>query len=135
MENLKNTEFGQDANLRAKKKLRNRTDVLDKAQLSPNDKAKIKALLDVHNAIQFMSLEESEDNEEGASDPPPRYIRPLCSERSKLRNINAVLDAFSEAHMSKRQKKRTARKITREVDKYLSDRPIPNNCPSWAVCQ
>ena len=109
--------------------------MLDKAQLSPNDKAKIKALLDVHNAIQFMSLEESEDNEEGASDPPPRYIRPLCSERSKLRNINAVLDAFSEAHMSKRQKKRTARKITREVDKYLSDRPVPNNCPSWAVCQ
>ena len=79
--------------------------MLDKAQLSPNDKAKIKALLDVHNAIQFMSLEESEDNEEGASDPPPRYIRPLCSERSKLRNINAVLDAFCEAHMSKRQKK------------------------------
>ena len=108
--------------------------MLDKVQLYPNDKAKIKALLDVHNAIQFMSLE-SEDNEEGASDPPPRYIRPLCSERSKLRNINAVLDAFSEAHMSKRQKKRTARKITREVDKHLSDRPVPNNCPSWAVCQ
>ena len=39
--------------------------MLDKAQLSPNDKAKIKALLDVHNAIQFMFLEESEDNEEG----------------------------------------------------------------------
>ena len=79
--------------------------MLDKAQLSPSDKAKIKALLDVHNAIQFMSLEESEDNEEGASDPPPRYIRPLCSERSKLRNINAVLDAFCEACMSKRQRK------------------------------
>ena len=79
--------------------------MLDKAQLSPVDKAKIKALLDPHNAIQFMSLEESEDNEEGASDPPPRYIRPLCSERSKLRNINAVLEAFCEARMSKRQRK------------------------------
>ena len=32
-------------------KLTNRTDVLDKAQLSPEDKAKIKALLDLHNAI------------------------------------------------------------------------------------
>ena len=52
-----------------------------------------------------MSLEESEDNEEGGSDPPPRYIRPLYSERSKLRNINAVLDAFFEAGMLKRQKK------------------------------
>ena len=80
----------------------NRTDVLDKAQLSPDDKAKIKALLDLHNAIQFMSLEESEDNEERANDPPPRYIRPLCSERSKLRNINA---SFCEACMSKRQRK------------------------------
>ena len=80
--------------------------MLDKAQISPDDIAKIKALLDLHNAIQlFMSLEESENNEEGASEPPPRYIRPLCSERSKLRNINAVLDAFCEAHMSKRQRK------------------------------
>ena len=79
--------------------------MLDKAQLSPDDKAKIKALLDLHNAIQCMSLEESEDSEERASDPPPRYIRPLCSERSKLRNINAVLDAFCEAYMSKRQRK------------------------------
>ena len=79
--------------------------MLDKAQLSPDDKAKIKALLDLHNAIQFMSLEESEDSEERASDPPPRYIRPLCSEWSTLRNINAVLDAFCEAYMSKRQRK------------------------------
>ena len=108
--------------------------MLDKVQLYPNDKAKIKALLDVHNAIQFMSLE-SEDNEEGASDPPPRYIRPLCSERSKLRNINAVLDAFCEANACQRGKERAAGKITREVDKYLSDRPVPNNCTSWAVCQ
>ena len=76
----------------------------DKAQLSPD--AKIKALLGLHNAIQFMSLDESEDNKEGASDPPLRYIRPLCSERSKLRNINpANLDAFCEARMSKGQKK------------------------------
>ena len=79
--------------------------MLDKAQLSPDDKAKIKALLNLHNAIEFMSLEESEDNEEGARDPPPRYIRPLCSERSKLKNIIAFLDAFCEARMSKRLKK------------------------------
>ena len=79
--------------------------MLDKTQLSMDDKVKIMALLNLHNAIQFISLEESEDNEEWASDPPPRYIRPLCSERSKLRNISAVLDGFGEARMSKRQKK------------------------------
>ncbi|CAH3187019.1 unnamed protein product [Porites lobata] len=103
MENLKNTEFlwtRCQLTVRAKKKLTNRTDVLDKAHLSPDDKAKTKDLLDLHNAIQ-----ESEDNEEGGSDPPPRYIRPLRSERSKLRNINAVLGAFCEARMSKRQRK------------------------------
>ena len=83
----------------------NGTDMLDKAQLSLDDKAKIKALLDLHNAIQFMSLEESEDNEERASDPQPRNIRPLYSKRSKLRNISAVLDAFCEACISKRQRK------------------------------
>ena len=74
--------------------------MLDKAHLSPDDKAKSKALLDLHNANQ-----EIEDNEERGSDPPLRYIRPLCSERSKLRNINALLDAFCEARMSKRQRK------------------------------
>ena len=42
--------------------------MLDKAQLSLDDKAKIKALLNLHIAIEFMSLEESEDNEEEASD-------------------------------------------------------------------
>ena len=45
--------------------------MLDKAQLSPDEKAKIKALLDLHNAIQFMYLGESEDNEERANDPHP----------------------------------------------------------------
>ena len=108
--------------------------MLDKAQLSPDDKAKIKALLDLHNAIQFMSLEESEDNEERASDPPPRYIRPLCSERSKLRTSMLFLMPFVRL-ACQRGKERTARKITREVDKYLSDRPVPNNSPSWAGCQ
>ena len=38
--------------------------MLDKAHLSLDDKAKTKALLDLHKAIQ-----ESEDNEEGGSDP------------------------------------------------------------------
>ena len=53
--------------------------MLDKAQLSPDDKAKIKALLNLHNAIEFMSLEETEDNEEGASDPPPTEKHQCCS--------------------------------------------------------
>ena len=73
-----------------------------KAQLSLDDKTKIKALLHLHNVIEFMYSEESQDNEEGASGPSSRLIKPLRSKRS---NINAVLDTFYEAHMSKRQKK------------------------------
>ena len=79
--------------------------MLYKAQLPLDDKTKIKALLHLHNVIEFMYSEESQDNEEGASGPSSRLIKPLRSKRSKLRNINAVLDTFYEAHMSKRQKK------------------------------
>ena len=83
----------------------NGPDVLYKAQLSLDDKTKIRALLHIHNVIEFMYSEESEDNEEGARGPSSRHIKPLRSKRSKLRDINAVLDTFYEARMSKRQKK------------------------------
>ena len=80
--------------------------MLDKAQISLSffdDKAKINALLNVHNAVELMSSEEREDNEEGASVPPPRHIKPVRWERSKLRNSKAVLDPFYKARASKRQ--------------------------------
>ena len=84
--------------------------MLYRAQLSLDDKTKIKALLHIHNVIEFMYSKESEDNEEGASGPSSRYIKPLRSKKSKLRDINAVLDTFYEACMSKRQKKKHSRK-------------------------
>ena len=89
---------------------------------------KIKALLDLPNAMEFMSSEESDNNEDGSRGPPPRHIKPLRWERSRLKKIKAVLDASYETRMTKRQK-RTAAKITREADKNLSDRPVPKNCP------
>ena len=52
--------------------------MLDKAQLSPDGKAKIKALLDLHNAIQFMSLEESEDSEERAKPNERKALNATC---------------------------------------------------------
>ena len=51
-------------------KLTYRTEVLDEAQLSPDDKPKMKALLNLHDAVEFMSSEESEHNEEGTSGLP-----------------------------------------------------------------
>ena len=112
-------------------KLTYRTEVLEKAHLSADDKTKIKALLDLPNAVEFMSSEESDNNEDGSRGPPPRHIKPLRWERSRLKKIKALLDASYEARMTKRQK-RTASKITREADQNLSDRPVQKDCPSWA---
>lgn len=86
-------------------KLRYRTKVLEKAHLSADDKTKRKALLDLSNAVEFMSSEESDNNEDGSRGPPPRHIKPLRWERSRLKNIKAVLDASYEARMTKRQKR------------------------------
>ena len=97
-------------------KLTYRKEVIDKAEVSMDDKAKMKALLNLHNAVEFISSEESEDNEKGTGGPPPRFIKPLRWEGSKLRNNTAVLDASYEAHKSKRQK-RTAAKISERLIK------------------
>ena len=107
--------------------------MVEKANLSPNNMSKIKSLLEQENAVQFMSSEESDQAEEGAtlSGPPPRHIKTLRWERTKLKNITATLDATYQARMSKRQK-RTASKVLRVADRNLSDRPMPTNCPPWA---
>ncbi|XP_073252123.1 uncharacterized protein [Porites lutea] len=101
---LKEHGFLVRRRLRAKRKLTYRTEVLGKAHLSADDKTKIKALLDLPNAVKFMSSEESDNNEDGRRGPPPRHIKPLRWERSRLKKIKAVLDASYEAHMTKRQK-------------------------------
>lgn len=106
--------------------------MIEKATLSQEDKKKINELLNQENAVEFMSSEESEqDEEESRTGPPKRHIKPLQWERSKLRNIKALLDATYQARMSSRQK-RTAAKLLRVAGQHLSTRPLPNNCPSSA---
>lgn len=103
---------------------------MHKANLPPQDMEKIKAVLSLDNANEFMSSEESE-GEGTETGPAQRHIKPLRWERSKLRNIKAVLDATYQAQMNRRQK-RTAAKVVRFAGQNLSNRPIPKNCPSWA---
>lgn len=103
---------------------------MHKADLPPQDMEKMKALLSQENAIEFMSSEESE-GEGIETGPAQRHIKPLRWERSKLRNLKAVLDATYQAQMNRRQK-RTAAKVVRLVGQNLSNRPIPKKCPSWA---
>lgn len=103
---------------------------MHKANLPPQDMEKIKAVLSLDNANEFMSSEESE-GEGTETGPAQRHIKPLRWERSKLRNIKAVLDATYQAQMNRRQK-RTAAKVVRLAGQNLSNRPIPKNCPSWA---
>ena len=84
--------------------------------------------------MEFMSSEESEeDEEETRTGPPKRHIKPLQWERSKLRTIKALLDAtyMYQARMSSREQ-RTAAKVLRVAGQNLYTRPLPNNCPSWA---
>ena len=106
--------------------------MVEKSTLSPQDKEKISALLQLENALEFMSSEESEEveAEETSNGPPGRHIKPLRRERTKLRNIKVVLDATYQARMSKRQK-RTAAKRSRIADQNMSDKPLPKNCESF----
>ena len=63
--------------------------MVEKATLSQEDKKKITDLLNQENAMEFLSSEESEEDEvETRTDPPKRHVKPLQWERSKLRTIN-----------------------------------------------
>ena len=63
--------------------------MIEKATLSQEDKKKITDLLNQENAVEFMSSEErEEDEEETRTGPPKRHVKPLQWERSKLRTIN-----------------------------------------------
>lgn len=79
--------------------------MVEKATLSPEDKKKITELLNLENAVDFMSSEESEEEEEETrTGPPKRHVKPLKWERSKLKTIKALLDAHYQARMSSRKK-------------------------------
>ena len=106
--------------------------MVEKANLSGKDKERIKTLLDLDNAIEFMSSEESDEGQrEETAGPPRRHVKPLEWERLKLKNIKAALDSTYKARMTKRQK-RTAAKVSRVSGQHVSNRPLPHNCPSWA---
>ena len=63
--------------------------MVEKATLLQEDKKKITDLLNQENAVEFMSSEErEEDEEETRTGPPKRHVKPLQWERSKLRTIN-----------------------------------------------
>ena len=100
--------------------------MVEKANLTGKDKEKIKALLDLDNVIEFMSLEESDEGQrEETAGPPPRHVKPLEWERLKLKNIKAVVDSTYKARMTKRQK-RTAAKESR-FSGHVSNRSLPHN--------
>ena len=76
--------------------------MVEKANLTTNDKERMKAILALENAIEFMSSEESDGGDrEQTTRPPPRHVKPLQWERTKLKSIKAVLDATYQARMKK----------------------------------
>ena len=103
---------------------------MEKAALSTQDKDRARDFLKLNNAVEFMSSEESDEDRGQTSGPSARDVKPLRWERSKLRNIKAVLDATYKARMSNRQQ-RTAAKVTRVASQNMSSRPLPQTYPFW----
>ena len=83
----------------------------------------------------LLSLSSEESDEDGGqtSGPSARDVKPLQWERSKLRNIKAVLDATYKARMSKRQQ-RMAAKVTRVAGQCVKQTSA-TNLPflGWAI--
>ena len=60
--------------------------MVEKANLCGKDKERISTLLDLDNAIEFMSSEESDKGQrKETAGPPPRNVKPLEWERLKLK--------------------------------------------------
>ena len=99
--------------------------------MSDNDKEKAREIFCSPNAIDFMSSEES-DNDDPASSrgPKPRKVRKLVWEKSKLKNLKAKLDEAYLEGLSEKQRRASAR-LTRTEEPSV--RPCPTNGPRWAI--
>jgi len=97
--------------------------------LSDNDKDKAGEIFCSPNAIDFMSSEES-DNDDPApsSGPKPRKVRKLVWEKSKLKNLRAKLDEAYLEGLSERQRRTTAH-LSRTEEPSVR----PCNGPRWAI--
>ncbi|KAL9983764.1 hypothetical protein ACROYT_G005987 [Oculina patagonica] len=118
-------------NNRLKRKLSRRLSSLDKAVLSDKDKKKAREILSSPNAVDFMSSEESDNDEPAATNgPKPRKVRKLVWEKSKLTNLKERLDKAHLEGLSERQR-RTSAQVKRTEE--ASARPCPTNGPGWAI--
>ena len=99
--------------------------------MSDNDKEKAREIFSSPNAIDFMSSEES-DNDDPApsSGPTPRKVRKLMWEKSKLRNLKAKLEEAYLEGLSEKQR-RTSARLSRTEEPSV--RPCPTNGPRWAI--
>ena len=112
-------------------KLEKRRQALKTVFFSEGDKRRAEEILHSPNAVEFMSLEESDqESEYNGRGPRPRKTRKLKWERSKLRNIKKTLDEHHKENLSKQQQ-RTSAVVQRSDD--VSGRPAPKNSPGWAV--
>ncbi|KAJ7394700.1 hypothetical protein OS493_000526 [Desmophyllum pertusum] len=112
------------------KKLSRRISSLEKTPLSDKDKEKAQEILCSPNAVEYMSSEESDNDDDSTQGPKARKIRKLAWEKSKLRNIKSRIDEAYLEGLSERQR-RTSARVSRTEEP--SARPCPTNGPSWAV--
>ena len=101
--------------------------------MSDNDKEKAREIFCSPNAIDFMSSEESDNDDPAPSrGPKPRKVRKLEWEKSKLKNLKAKLDEAYLEGLSERQR-RTSARLSRTDREEPSERPCPTNGPRWAI--
>ena len=110
--------------------LHHRQEMVEKANLTSNDKERMKAILALDNAIEFMSSEESDEGDrEQTTGPPPRHVlKALAVGKNKAESIKADFDATYQTRMTKRQN-RTKAKLSRVAGQNVSNRPVPKNLP------
>lgn len=99
--------------------------------MSDNDKEKAREIFCSPNAIDFMSSEESNNDDPASSrGPKPRKVRKLVW-AGKLKNLKAKLDEAYLEGLGEKQRRASAR-LTRTEEPSV--RPCPTNGPRWAIC-
>lgn len=110
-------------------KLENRRKAIDGTPLRPSDVEKAKEILCSPHALDFMSSEESDQENQGPGPKPRKRLR-LSWERKKLSNLKEALDRQHQSSMSAKQKRTSG--LVRQAEEF-SNRMPPEGSPSWAV--
>ena len=111
-------------------KLQRRIEVLQKMEMDQDAFSKMNKLLSQKNASEFMSSEESDNEDIEETGPKRRITKPLPWERKKLRKLKKKLDNYYFSNLTESQKRTIGKQVRGKV---MSQRVPPKHFPEWAV--